>query len=715
MTKQVWLELDGDLTQSGFRVTLEIRNQISAYALILKGHLPAAMELATQLQNHWHDKHRALGAPYRIKTKRIIHKGTFNRRLEEYKVSAHQVQQAFNQWLKSDSFRPLYDRLQQELHPQEEIHFLIRSEDALVKKLPWPAWELFDYYPKAESALSPLEFEPGNSSPKVATEQVRLLVILGHSEGINVTKDVEVIQQLPYVKPTFLIEPKRTEISEALWSQPWDIIFFAGHSATENEQGVIYINPRESIAIDDLWLSLRQAVNQGLQLAIFNSCDGLGLAQRLNDLNIPQMIVMRELVPDRVAQQFLKYFLVSFSSGQSLYQAMRLAREQLDEMEEQFPCAGWLPVLCQNPAVMPPRWRDLYRLTEELDAVPTISPPVPSPPSRSRRQVWQRLIATSLVVAFSVMGIRWLGFLEMPELLAFDQLMRSRPTDSLAAEILLVEATPEDTKVYNYPLEDGTLATLLKLLQAANPIAIGLAMHRAIPRGEGREQLLEEFTRNSNLVTLCSANPETDHLHGAPEELSQSQDQSDQYQGQVGFGDLYRDNETFPWTLRRQVLSYQLTDTTQNSLCVSPYSFSLRLAAKWMAQQGTVITTTDNQEWQFGDIVLRRLPHRYGAYQSLDGVSNQLLLNYRNMSQPAQQVTITEVLEGQVQPALIRNRIVIIGTNNSYVDSFINTPHGAMPTVRIQAHMVSHLIDIARGTRSQIWAMPQWGDALLVW
>ena len=59
---------------------------------------------------------------------------------------------------------------------------------------------------------------------------------------------------------------------------------------------------------------------------------------------------MRELVSDRVAQEFLKYFLAAFAKGQSLYQSVRLAWEQLDEMEGQFPWASWLPVLCQNPA-----------------------------------------------------------------------------------------------------------------------------------------------------------------------------------------------------------------------------------------------------------------------------------------------------------------------------------------------------------------------------
>jgi len=71
------------------------------------------------------------------------------------------------------------------------------------------------------------------------------------------------------------------------------------------------------------------------------------------------MIVMREPVPDLVAKEFLKYFLSSFSSGNSLFLAVREAREQLHGIENYFPCASWLPVICQNPAENPVSWQGL--------------------------------------------------------------------------------------------------------------------------------------------------------------------------------------------------------------------------------------------------------------------------------------------------------------------------------------------------------------------
>ena len=37
---------------------------------------------------------------------------------------------------------------------------------------------------------------------------------------------------------------------------------------------------------------------------------------------------------------------------------MRESRERLQGLEEQFPCASWLPVISQNPAEVPVSWQE---------------------------------------------------------------------------------------------------------------------------------------------------------------------------------------------------------------------------------------------------------------------------------------------------------------------------------------------------------------------
>ena len=205
--------------------------------------------------------------------------------------------------------------------PSEEIRVMIRTNQMQLRKLPWHLWDLVDKdYPKAEITLSLPQLER-SSAIKTSShrDKLKILAILGDSEDINLEKDRELLKNLPLSTTTFLAQPKRQDINDKLWNQHWNILFFAGHSKTIGDTGRIHINEEDSLTVAELRYGLRNAVKNNLQLAIFNSCDGLGLACELQDLQIPQIIVMREPVPDKVAQEFLKYFLVAFSSGLSIY------------------------------------------------------------------------------------------------------------------------------------------------------------------------------------------------------------------------------------------------------------------------------------------------------------------------------------------------------------------------------------------------------------
>ena len=361
MSKLVVLKLDGAL-EEGFRATLSVGSDGQRPQIEVRGNLPPSEELIATLQEHWETNYRTAGTLSRIKPKRIHYK---NRRslhlpIDECRRSADKLKDRFNRWMRSEQFRDIDIRLREELNLNEPIRLLIATQDSNLQKLPWHLWDFVRRYPFAEVALSPLNYRQSSFSYRSHTsEKVKILAILGHAEDIDVEKDRELLENLPNAETVFLVEPERSEISDRLWNQPWDIIFFAGHSETEGEKGKIYLNQTDSLTVDELWYALRKAVDNGLQLAIFNSCDGLGLTYQLDDLQIPQTIVMRELVPDAVAQEFLKHFLTSFSKGQSFYLAVREARERLQGLESKYPCASWLPVICQNPAVLPPTWEYL--------------------------------------------------------------------------------------------------------------------------------------------------------------------------------------------------------------------------------------------------------------------------------------------------------------------------------------------------------------------
>ena len=209
-------------------------------------------------------------------------------------------------------------------------------------------------------SANPISPPSSPPSPTYLPFRCRLLAILGNSEGINLEEDVQSLRKLEHiVEIEWLEEPSRKKLYPTLGREKWDILFFAGHSSSEEDltTGNIAINSQESLNLQQLKFTLRNARQNGLKLAIFNSCDGLGLANALVDLRIPYIIVMREPVPDRVAQDFLEFFLERFSKGMSLHKAFRKAREQLEYLEHtEYPGATLIPEIVQHPTAQPLFW-----------------------------------------------------------------------------------------------------------------------------------------------------------------------------------------------------------------------------------------------------------------------------------------------------------------------------------------------------------------------
>ncbi|NJL79637.1 MAG: CHAT domain-containing protein [Richelia sp. SM2_1_7] len=313
----------------------------------------------------------------------------------------------------------------------------------------------FDDYPYAVLCLSMPEFERIETISK-DNHPIRILAILGNSENIDIQTDKRILENLPGAETTFLVEPQRQELDLMLWDRKgWDILCFAGHSSSQlnGESGRIYINDHDSLTIEQLKNGLRAAISRGLRLAIFNSCDGLGLATQLTSLNIPQMIVMREPVPDLVAQKFLKFFLEAFWESKSFYLAVREAGERLQGLEAEFPCASWLPVICQNPTVAPLGWSNSTKKPKKSNYA-RLSP----------NKILPVIFSMSFAIATAISGARYLGLLQNWELAAFDYMIVKRPDEGKDQRILIVEITEADVQSQSAEqrrgasLSDGALA-----------------------------------------------------------------------------------------------------------------------------------------------------------------------------------------------------------------------------------------------------------------
>jgi hypothetical protein len=358
---------EGDFDKTGFSVTLQLGEEGKPATIQEIGSLPPNPEMV-ESYNSWKVTYYGF-----LRVKVRLEKSaaqTTNFSILDVKEKADDLNQKFNFWLKSQQFSHLREELRGYLKSDDEVRLIIQTSDRQLRQLPWHLWDILERYPKAEIGVSAPKFQQVKSD-QVANNQVNILAILGDDEGINVEEDRKFLNSIPGAKVEFLVKPNRQALNDELWEQSWDILFFAGHSCTEGETGIISINKTESLTIPDLRYALKKAIEKGLQLAIFNSCDGLGLAQNLADLNLPQMIVMREPVPDKVAQEFLKYFLRSFSEGQSFYLSVREARERLQGWESLFPCASWLPVICQSRPEIVLTWNHLRSRTRNLRNVAT--------------------------------------------------------------------------------------------------------------------------------------------------------------------------------------------------------------------------------------------------------------------------------------------------------------------------------------------------------
>ena len=273
-----------------------------------------------------------------------------------------------NAWLSARSFLKIERHMRSQLHPTEEIRIILETNNELLRYLPWHKWEIFQDYRKANIALSQSEYKSHQfRHTQILRNKIRILAILGESRNIDVRAEREFLQNLPDAETTFLVNPSLQEFNTKLWSPlGWDILFFAGHSQTEEKTGRLYINENptnNSITIEKLEEALKASIERGLMLTIFNSCDGLGLASALEKLHIPAVVVMREPVPNRVAQEFLRHFLEAFAIDLlSFNRAMRRSCRKLQGIEVDFPGASWLPISCQNPAIKLPTWLELNGL-----------------------------------------------------------------------------------------------------------------------------------------------------------------------------------------------------------------------------------------------------------------------------------------------------------------------------------------------------------------
>jgi CHASE2 domain-containing sensor protein len=528
---------------------------------------------------------------------------------------------------------------------------------------------------------------------------------------IQIQVDAALLQQLPKAETELVCRsnPLPQEFCDLLQDERgWDIFFFAGHSATQPDgSGVFYLqhpeqpDQRLGLSFDRFQQSMRKALEQGLQLVILNSCQGWGVIRPLENLQVPQAIIMREAVPDPVAQAFLQRFLQAYSvAGKSLYQAVRSAREKLEGLEVEYPNATWLPVIYQNPAATAPTWKDLCRK-------PLVS--------------LSQVLLISAAIAIGVTGIRHLGWLQRSEFWAFDRLMQLRPREKQDKRLLIITINKEDIEYqkskgmelgkaessYGQSLSDQALEELLfKKLKPHHPAAIGLDIYRDFEVEPKYPRLKAELRQNKHLVVVCGNASDNESLATLPPPEANKD--------QIGFSDLPLDIDH---GVRRQIINAE----PDPPHCPTTKSFSFQLAHQYLSAKNIkVFDEPGADQIQIGSVQLKKLVNHDATYHPLDaGTDFMVPLNYRMTEQISPIISLRDLLEranNDQLADLVKNNIVLIGKIDNQDDLHLTSfSSGKVAGVFIHAHMISQLLSAVLDDRPLLWYWPKWGDFLWIW
>jgi hypothetical protein len=284
---------------------------------------------------------------------------------------------AVNNWLNFSDFGRIDRRLRTDSNIADRLLVIIVSEQLQIWRIPWHFWDLFSAYPHATEVFAkPRATDVRHIKPQ-RNGKVNILTLSGCDPNLKL--DLPFLKTLPQSHSQPLETTSAYEIAERLnKNNPWDILIFNGHGDTIQYQsfqdGVIYLDNDTPVEISRLKLEIQTAVDRGLQIAIFNCCNGLGLAEQLSDINIPYIIVMREIVPNQCAQDFLKQLLDRYSQGDSFPAAFKYARQSLQLSSGGFAqFADWLPILFHNPLSNDVTWRDLSATVFSSSVPPRIT------------------------------------------------------------------------------------------------------------------------------------------------------------------------------------------------------------------------------------------------------------------------------------------------------------------------------------------------------
>ena len=270
----------------------------------------------------------------------------------------------FRHWLRSAELYQIRSAIAK--IPNANIFLTCNSLE--LERLPWEAWNIgseFAVNSDIRIVRKPININQQNTIP-IRHRKARILAILGDDTGLGFAEEKKALNSLKKVvdvkfigwEPGKDINQLKQEIIDHLSDTiGWDILFFAGHSNEKSlTGGEIVIAPNTALYLNEIQAPLTIAKENGLQVAIFNSCSGLSIANKLIDLGFSQVAIMREPIHNQVAIEFFIQFSQALSEYKDVHQSLLEASDYLHQQNYNYPSSYLIPSLFRHPAA------DLFRI-----------------------------------------------------------------------------------------------------------------------------------------------------------------------------------------------------------------------------------------------------------------------------------------------------------------------------------------------------------------
>ena len=328
----------------------------------------------------------------------------------------------------------------------------------------------------------------------------------------------------------------------------------------------------------------------------------------------------------------------------------------------------------------------------------------------------------SLIVFLAVTGLRARGWMQMPEMMAHDFLVKyqTKP-DSVDERIALVGMTEQDLRDLGYPLNDGLLAQLLTKIDSQRPAAIGMDLYRDLkePRNGESYSLLEKALKELKSVVAIER---VGYIKGPPA-LSGDPDR-------IAANNLPKDGE-IDGTYRRGLLIWE--DNVEEPMP----SLSLAVTLKYLEANGIGFEMVKGEDGKdllkLGNTVIPRLTPNAGGYVGLEIHNYEYLVDFEaprrflkmggdartNNDQSGEDTphdySVGDVLNDRVPVGAFTGKIVFVATVMQSIKDSNPTPiNDNFRGVQQHIMMTHQLLEIGLGKLKPMSWWPQWAPLICI-